>query len=444
VATTTTAATADTRFFGHPSGLATLFFTEMWERFSYYGMRAFLILYMTAPAAAGGLGFGDADATSLYGTYTGSVWGASILGGLLADRVLGQYRSVLVGGVIIMAGHFVLAFPPVVFFYTGLALLVIGTGMLKPSVSTLVGSLYEEGDARRDAGFSIFYMGINLGALLGPLVAGYIAQRIDWHMGFACAGVGMFFGLLQYVLGRKKLQSAFDRIAARPRAATGAAAAPASTHHTSDWARISAIVVFFLFATLFWGGYEQAGSTLNLFADRYTQLEMFGVSIPSSWFQSVQPIFLIAFAPLFAWLWLRMGSREPSLSAKFALGLFFMGLSFLVLLPAAAMAQGQGIRVSPWWLILSYAISELGEICLGPVGLSAVTKLAPARIVGLMMGVWFLSLSFGNKLAGWAGGFIETMTLQSLFGICTAVLIGAAVVMFLLVKPVSRLTGEAR
>ena len=441
---TTTATAADTRFFGHPIGLATLFFTEMWERFSYYGMRAFLILYMVAPATAGGLGFGDADAASLYGTYTGSVWGASIVGGLIADRLLGQYRSVLIGGAIIMAGHFVLAFPPLPFFYTGLALLVIGTGLLKPSVSTLVGSLYDEGDARRDAGFSIFYMGINLGALLGPLVAGYIAQRIDWHMGFACAGVGMLFGLIQYVVGRKKLQSAFDRIAASS-GKKAATAAPSETgHHTSDWARISAIVIFFLFAILFWGGYEQAGSTLNLFADRYTRLEMLGISFPSSWFQSVQPFFLIALAPLFAWLWIRLGSRQPSLTSKFGLGLFFMGLSFLVLIPAAAVAQSQGIRVSPWWLVLSYGISELGEICLGPVGLSAVTKLAPARIVGLMMGVWFLSLSFGNKLAGWAGGFIETMPLESLFQICAAILIGAAVLMFLLVRPISRLTGETR
>ncbi len=444
VATTSTTTAADTRFFGHPVGLATLFFTEMWERFSYYGMRAFLILYMVAPATAGGLGFGDADAASLYGTYTGSVWGASIVGGLIADRFLGQYRSVLLGGAIIMAGHFVLAFPPLPFFYTGLALLVIGTGLLKPSVSTLVGSLYDEGDARRDAGFSIFYMGINLGALLGPLVAGYIAQRIDWHLGFACAGVGMLFGLIQYVVGRRKLQPAFDRIAATSGGAMKTGTPTESVHHTSDWARISAIVIFFLFAILFWGGYEQAGSTLNLFADRYTRLEAFGVSFPSSWFQSVQPFFLIALAPVFAWLWIWLGPRQPSLTAKFGIGLFFMGLSFLVLIPAAAVAQSQGVRVSPWWLVLSYGISELGEICLGPVGLSAVTKLAPARIVGLMMGVWFLSLSFGNKLAGWAGGFIETMPLESLFQICAGVLIGAAILMFLLVKPISRLTGEAR
>jgi len=343
-----------------------------------------------------------------------------------------------------MAGHFVLAFPPLPFFYTGLALLVIGTGLLKPSVSTLVGSLYDEGDARRDAGFSIFYMGINLGALLGPLVAGYIAQRIDWHLGFACAGVGMLFGLVQYVVGRRKLQPAFDRIAATSGPAAKVVAPTESVHHTSDWARISAIVIFFLFAILFWGGYEQAGSTLNLFADRYTRLELFGLSFPSSWFQSVQPFFLIALAPVFAWLWIWLGPRQPSLTAKFGIGLFFMGLSFLVLIPAAGVAQSQGIRVSPWWLVLSYGISELGEICLGPVGLSAVTKLAPVRIVGLMMGVWFLSLSFGNKLAGWAGGFIETMPLESLFQICAGVLIGAAILMFLLVKPISRLTGEAR
>src|SRR5213593_3233155 len=201
---------------GHPRGLSTLFFTEMWERFSYYGMRAFLILYMTAPAASGGLGFADPDAASIYGTYTGSVWGAAILGGLAADRFLGQYRSVLVGGIIIAVGHFTLAFKALPFFYSGLALIVIGTGLLKPNVSTLVGSLYEPGDARRDAGFSVFYMGINLGALLGPLVAGKLAEGVDWHLGFACAGVGMTLGLAQYVLGRRRLAPAIERLAARP------------------------------------------------------------------------------------------------------------------------------------------------------------------------------------------------------------------------------------
>src|SRR5229473_2772764 len=202
-------------FFGHPAGLSTLFFTEMWERFSYYGMRAFLILYMTAPAAAGGLGFPVANAASIYGTYTGSAWAASILGGIVADRGLGQYRSVLIGGIIIAAGHFTLAFHALPFFYSGLALIVIGTGLLKPNVSALVGALYEPGDKRRDAGFSIFYMGINLGAFIGPLIAGYLAQRVDWHIGFACAGIGMVLGVTQYVLGKERLRPALDKLGER-------------------------------------------------------------------------------------------------------------------------------------------------------------------------------------------------------------------------------------
>jgi proton-dependent oligopeptide transporter, POT family len=440
----------DYGFFGHPRGLSTLFFTEMWERFSYYGMRAFLILYMVAPASAGGLGFADAHAASIYGTYTGSAWAASILGGLVADRLLGQFRTVLLGGIVIAAGHFTLAFKTLPFFYTGLGLIVIGTGLLKPNVSTLVGSLYPQGDTRRDAGFSIFYMGINLGAFIGPLVAGYLAQRVSWHIGFASAGVGMTFGVVQYVLARRRLQAGIARLGQKPDRPTADTAAARRTAETSrgftadETRRIGAIVIFFLAAVLFWGAYEQAGSTLNLFADRYTRLEMFGVSFPSSWFQSVQPIFVIALAPVFGWLWVRLGPREPSVPAKFALGLLFMSLSFLVLVPAGAMASGEGLRVSPWWLIASYFVSELGELCVSPVGLSAVTKLAPLRIVGLMMGVWFLSNAFGNKLAGWAAGFFSAMPLNTLFGIVTAVLLGAAVVMFALVKPSKRLMGEAR
>jgi proton-dependent oligopeptide transporter, POT family len=443
-------AQTDTGFFGHPRGLATLFFTEMWERFSYYGMRAFLILYMVTPASAGGLGFSDPDAGSVYGTYTGSVWGAAILGGIVADRWLGQYRSVLVGGIIIALGHFTLAFKALPFFYSGLSLIVIGTGLLKPNVSTIVGSLYQPGDPRRDAGFSIFYMGINLGAFIGPLVAGYLAQRVDWHIGFACAGVGMGLGLVQYVLGRRRLQPAIDRLKAQVKslAAAGAAnpTAPAQgsglRFSADEWKRMAAIVLLFAAATLFWGAYEQAGSTLNLFAERYTRLDLMGVSFPSSWFQSVQPIFVILLAPVFAWLWMRLGPREPSVPAKFALGLFFMSMAFLVLVPAGSMAQaGDGIRVSPWWLVAAYAVSELGELCVSPVGLSAVTKLAPLRILGLMMGVWFLANAFGNKLAGWAAGFISSMPLESLFGVVAGVLVVAALMMFGLVRPIKRLMG---
>ncbi len=440
----------DYGFFGHPRGLSTLFFTEMWERFSYYGMRAFLILYMVAPASAGGLGFADARAASIYGTYTGSVWAAAIIGGLVADRLLGQYRTVLLGAIVIAAGHFTLAFKTLPFFYSGLGLIVIGTGLLKPNVSTLVGSLYPQGDARRDAGFSIFYMGINLGAFIGPLVAGYLAQRVNWHIGFASAGVGMTFGVVQYILGRQRLQAGIARLGQTPDRPTADTTAARRTAQTSrgftpeETKRIGAIVIFFLAAVLFWGAYEQAGSTLNLFADRYTRLQMFGLSFPSSWFQSVQPIFVIALAPVFGWLWLRLGPREPSVPAKFAFGLFFMSLSFLVLVPAGAIASGEGIRVSPWWLIVSYFVSELGELCISPVGLSAVTKLAPLRIVGLMMGVWFLSNAFGNKLAGWAAGFFSSMPLNTLFAIVTSVLLGAAVLMFALVRPSKRLMGEAR
>ena len=444
----------DRGFFGHPSGLSTLFFTEMWERFSYYGMRAFLILYMVTPVADGGLGFSDPDAASIYGTYTGSVWGAAILGGIVADRFLGQYRSVLIGGIIIALGHFTLAFKALPFFYSGLALIVVGTGLLKPNVSTVVGSLYAPGDTRRDAGFSIFYMGINLGAFMGPLIAGYLAQRVDWHIGFASAGIGMAFGVTQYILGRKRLQPAVERLASQPRAtvAYDTTARPASESQggllgfsTTEWKRIGAIVILFVVATLFWGAYEQAGSTLTLFADRYTRLEIMGFSFPSSWFQTVQPICVILLAPVFAWLWIRLGTREPSVPAKFTLALLFMAASFAVLMPAGAMAQaGTGVRVSPMWLVGAYAISELGELCLSPVGLSAVTKLAPVRILGLMMGVWFLSNSFGNKLAGWAAGFISTMPLESLFGVVTGVLAAAALVMFALIKPIRRLMGEEK
>jgi len=444
-------AAPDAGFFGHPRGLATLFFTEMWERFSYYGMRAFLILYMVAPAAAGGLGFTDARAASIYGTYTGSAWAASILGGVIADRLLGPYRTVFLGGVIIALGHFTLAFNALPFFYTGLALIAFGTGCLKPNVSTLVGSLYAQGDTRRDAGFSLFYMGINLGALLGPLVAGYLAQEVNWHIGFACAGVGMTAGLIQYVAGGERVKQGLTRIESERRASLATAtavnrgAAGTGTGFTAtEWKQIGAIVIFFIAAGLFWGGYEQAGSTLNLFADRYTRLDVFGFSFPSSWFQSVQPVFVILLAPVFGWLWLRLGSKEPSVPTKFALGLLFMAMSFAILIPAGALASGEGMRVSPMWLVAAYFVSELGEMCISPIGLSAVTKLAPLRIVGLMMGVWFLSNAFGNKLAGWAAGFFSSMPLNQLFTYTTVVLLAAAVVMFAIIRPARRLMGDVR
>jgi len=446
---------AGSSWFGHPRGLSTLFFTEMWERFSYYGMRGFLFLYMVKA-----LGFTDKHAGAVYGNYVSSVWLLAIVGGFVADRWLGQYRSVLIGGAIIALGHFTLAFHALPFFHAGLWLIVIGTGLLKPNASTLVGSLYEPGDGRRDAGFSIFFMGINVGAVVGPLVAGKIAEGIDWHLGFACAGVGMTLGLVQYVVGRKHLQPAIARLAgpARPTALLPSpkqAIGPRllglvmrlwqwlRSFTRDEWKRIAAVFVFFVFASLFWGAYEQAGSTLTLFADRYVHLELLGIKLYASWFVSIQGAFVILLSPIFAWLWVRLGPRQPSAPAKFAFALLFVGLAFVLLMPAGAAAQS-GVKVSPLWLVGAYFIEELGEVCLYPVGLSVVTKLAPARIVGLMMGVFFLSNALGNKLAGWSAGFISTTPLPTLFGVTAAVTLGAAAVMFLLVTPVQRLMGGVR
>jgi proton-dependent oligopeptide transporter, POT family len=429
----------------HPRGLSTLFFTEMWERFSYYGMRAFLILYMTAPAINGGLGFSVERSASIYGTYTGSAWAAAILGGIIADRGLGQYRSVLIGGIIIAAGHFTLAFHALPFFYSGLALIVIGTGLLKPNVSAMVGSLYEEGDPRRDAGFSIFYMGINLGGFLGPLVGGYLAQKVDWHIGFASAGVGMFFGLIQYILGRDRLRPAVEKLSARRKETAVQHTGEAAGLTSQEWKRIATVGILFLFAVLFWSAYEQSGSTLNLFADRYTRLSMFGREFPSSWFQAVPALFVILLAPVMAALWVRLGPREPSSPAKFAIGLLFAGFSFLVLVPAASIAQsGEGLRVSPWWLIGGYFVIEIGELALSPVGLSVVTKLAPLRIVGLMMGVWLLSIAAGDKVAGWAAGLFNALPLASLFGYVGVVMLISAAVLAVLVRPIRRLMGGVK
>jgi len=435
-------AQSDRGWFGHPRGLSTLFFTEMWERFSYYGMRAFLILYMTKA-----LGFTDAAAGVSYGNYVSAVWLTPILGGLIADRWLGQYRSVLYGGILIALGHFSLAFPALPFFYAGLTLIVLGTGLLKPNISALVGSLYEAGDERRDAGFSIFYMGINLGAFIGPFIAGGLAEKVDWHLGFACAGIGMLFGLTQYVLGKNRLQPGIDRLARTKAAqapATSPGAAPAAGKLTSDdWRRIAAVLVLFLFASLFWGAYEQAGSTLSLFADRYVNLEFLGIKLYASWFASIQAGFVILLSPFFAWLWVRLGSRQPSSPAKFAIALVFVGLAFILLIPAGAMAQ-QGIKVSPMWLVWAYLIQEFGELCLSPVGLSLVTKVAPARLVSLLMGMFFLSNALGNWLAGWATRFVSTAPLTMLFGVTAAITIGAGLVLFLLLRPLRNLMGGVR
>jgi POT family proton-dependent oligopeptide transporter len=476
----------DTRFFGHPRGLATLFFTEMWERYSYYGTRALLILFMTAGVASGGLGFSVVKAGSVYGFYTAMVYLLSLPGGWVADRIIGQRRAVLYGGILIAAGNLCLAAPSLGFFYSGLGLLMFGTGLLKPNVSTIVGQLYSAADKRRDSGFSIFYMGINIGAF-SPLIVGWVGEKVNWRLGFATSAIGMVAGLIQYVitskyLGEAGLHAASSGNPERDRgqkrnavvgvvaclvvlaalvvfASTGAISVTAeSISNGLGWvllviaaavfswmifgkgwsaqerARAAAILVLFAASVVFWAGYEQAGSTLNLFAERNTNRLLFGYEFPASWFQWVEPLFVIILAPLFAWLWLAMGRREPSTPSKFSVGVLFVGLGFAILLPAASRTM-----VSPLWLVVCYLLHTIGEMFLSPVGLSGMTKLAPARAGGFVMGVWFLSLGMGNWLAGKAGSLYEIVPLPKLFGAVAAVAVVTALVLALLVKPTKRL-----
>jgi proton-dependent oligopeptide transporter, POT family len=484
----------DRSFFGHPRGLSTLFFTEMWERFSYYGMRVLLILFMTAPVAAGGLGFETSVAGAVYGLYTSMVYMTSLPGGWIADRLIGQRRAVLYGGILIACGHFSMAFPSLTTFYLGLTLIVLGTGLLKGNVAVIVGRLYAPNDVRRDAGFSIFYMGINLGAFIAPLVTSYLGQRVNWHLGFMVAGFGMVLGLVQYVLGAKYLGDAglHPAPAASPAAAArlkqrvqiwgGAAVAavvlfaagmytgalPITAKQIADAAGVSllgltiaffvwlflagewtplerkrlyAILALFLAATLFWSEFEQAGSTLNLFADRATRTSILGWEFPSGYFQSLQPLFIITFAPVFAWIWMRLGSRQPSSPAKFALGLLFVGSGFAILIVAAQLAA-DGIKVAPYWLGVTYLLHTFGELSLSPVGMSAFTKLAPARVAGLMMGVFYLAIAGGNFIGGRLASLYGSMPLPNLFGAIAAVGIGAGMVMFALTPSIKRLMGD--
>ncbi|HEV3315557.1 MAG TPA: oligopeptide:H+ symporter [Candidatus Angelobacter sp.] len=479
----------DTRFFGHPRGLATLFFTEMWERYSYYGTRALLILFMTAGVATGGLGFSVAKAGAVYGFYTAMVYLLTVPGGWVADRIIGQRRAVLYGGILISAGNFCLAATSVTVFYAGLGLLMVGTGLLKANVSTLVGGLYAAGDIRRDSGFSIFYMGINLGAFGSPLICGAVASWYGWRWGFVTSALGMLAGLVQYALSGKYLGSAGlhafssgDPVRDRKQKRNGAMVAlggvaviivlaalvsagviQITANSISNWLgwglvlisgvvfswmifnkgwsaeerkRAVAIFVLFISAAIFWASFEQAGSSLNLFGEHNTNRHIFGYEFPAAWFQSVQPLLVIILAPVFAWLWLALGRRqlEPSSPAKFTLGLFFGGLAFAIMVPAA-----YGGQVSPFWLIGCYLLQTIGELCLSPVGLSAMTKLAPARAVGFIMGIWFLASSIGNWLAGKAGSLFESMPLPSLFGWVAGIAFAAALVLALLIKPTKRM-----
>ncbi|HEX9050784.1 MAG TPA: peptide MFS transporter [Anaeromyxobacter sp.] len=429
---------------GHPRALGLIFVVEMWERFSYYGMRAILVLYLV-----NGLRWNGARAAALYGTYTMAVYLSSLPGGYLADRWIGTRRSLVLGGALIAAGHFSLAFPGMAAFYAGLALIVAGTGFFKPNSSTIVGQMYRPGDARRDGGFTIFYMGVNVGAFVGPLVVGGLAQseRFGWHWGFAAAGVGMVLGLAIYLWGRDRylpgiglgVEHAATRAAAREaggkttlHGAIGAAAGAlaglalggAGLYAVAIGAvvgatfgitflgtrgderkRVAALFILVFFVIFFWAAYEQAGSSMTLFADKSTDLWLGSFEVPSSWFQSVNPFAILVFAPVFAaaWQWLGARGRDPSTPFKMVLGLLLLGVGFLFMLAGGRHADA-GALVSPMWLVMAYLFHTLGELCLSPVGLSYVTKLAPARFASLLMGAWYLANAAANKIAGAIAG----------------------------------------
>jgi proton-dependent oligopeptide transporter, POT family len=489
-------------FFGHPRGLATLFFTEMWERFTYYGMRAVLVLFLVGAVSSGGFGIDDKTAAAIYGLYTAGVYLAALPGGWIADRLIGARRAVFIGGGLIALGNAMLAASTAPRgFYLGLLVIVLGVGLLKPNVSAMVAELYPEGGARLDAGFTVFYMGINLGATLGPVVTGEAQSLIGPRAGFGVAAVFMAAGVLQYYLTQHHLGTAGKFVA--PADGAGTRGAPARKPWRSLWIALAAstlavvalscgwipvnplslahastlviaatavlyfaylfiagnlsaeekrralvIVVLFIGSVLFWSGYEQAGSSLNLFAERYTDRTLGSFVIPASWFQSLNPAFVIAFAPLVAWVWIALARRHlnPSAPASFAIGVILMGSGFVVMAVAASIVA-HGSKVLPFWLIATYLLHTLGELCLSPVGLSYTTKLSPKRLVGQMMGMWFLSLSLGNLAAGLiAGEFdannVAAMPAQYMHIVYFAVGLGA--VLLALSRPVKRLMGNVQ
>jgi POT family proton-dependent oligopeptide transporter len=490
---------ASTRtFFGQPVGLSTLFFTEMWERFSFYGIRPLLILFMTAALATGGFAFSRETAGAIVGIYSACVYLSALPGGWIADRLLGLRRAIWYGGILIALGHISIALS-IVFahsaFFIGLILIVMGTGLLKPNISAIVGDLYPEGGSRRDAGFSIFYMGINLGALIAPLVTGYLGEKIAWHLGFGAAGVGMLIGVFTYWLRADKTLGDVGTAPAssdpaehrRIRLIVGVSVAiiallvvlaltgvmsinpvaiakrmtfvivamallyflyvfVAGGLDAAEKKRVFIIFLLFVFAAIFWSAFEQAPTSLNLFAHDFTNRVVFGWEMPTLWLQSANSVFVIVLAPVFGMIWLALGRRgkDPSSIAKFAWGLFFAGVGFVVMLVAANIVINGGGKtlVSPWWLVLSYLFQTFGELSLSPVGLSSMTKLAPLKFKGQMMGVWFMADALGNLIAGIVGGRVDPEKLQDmpvLFRQTSLSLFIAAVVCGLLVFPVRRM-----
>ena len=464
---TTASAVADARsartFFGHPAGLFVLFLTEMWERFSYYGMRSLLVLYMVnhlfvqPDVGARVLGFDAVRGmyeslfhTSfsaqplgswVYGLYTGFVYFTPFFGGLLADRILGQRRTVVIGGVLMAIGHFLMASERL--FFPALLFLILGNGCFKPNISTQVGLLYPPGDKRRDSAFSIFYVGINLGAFLAPLVCGTLGQRVGWHFGFGAAGVGMVLGLVFYLLNQKHL--APDVLAQRRAEAVAAKAAAVKQRMTGEeWMRVAAICVACFIVAAFWAVYEQQGNTLQLWADQNTRWMFFGWEMPSTWYQAFNPFMIFTFTPFLTSFWAFQSARnqEPSSLTKMAMGCVLLGLGFIIMIVAAQGLVSADAKRSIMWLVGSTALYTVGELYLSPIGLSFVTKVAPARIVSMMMGVWFLANFIGNYMTGYLGTFYEKMPKDQFFTLMTVIAVAAGVLLFVIGRPLDKVVSR--
>ena len=435
---------AQKELFGHPVGLFILFFTEMWERFSYYGMRAILVLYLVQATtdANPGLGWSNGEALALYGWYTMLVYVASIPGGWIADKLIGQKKSVLYGGILLVAGHSILAVEQLWAFYSGLALIVAGVGMLKPNISTMVGGLYRQGDIRRDKGFTIFYIGINVGAFLSSLIVGYVGEVHGWHYGFGLAGIGMALGLIQYLLGQKYLKHVGNFLGSSEDPIDKEAMKKPLTKIEKD--RVVVLFISFLLVIVFWGAFEQAGGLMNIYAKEKTNRMLMGWEIPASWFQSLNAMFIIFLGTSVAGYWAKkkLKGKVATSLYKMILGLIIMGTGFFFMSAASAQFENQGSSAM-YWLVLAYLFHTVGELCISPVALSYITKLAPLKYGSLMMGIYFAMTGFGNKLAGLLGESAEGLGEFTVFtGIAVfCVIFGLLVMLFR--KKLEKLTHGA-
>lgn len=430
---------------GHPKGLFILFFTELWERFSYYGMRAILVLYLTAETTDiinPGLGWTSKEALALYGWYGMFVYFTGIFGGAIADKWLGQKKSVLIGGVFIVFGQFALAVDSMMAFYFGLLLLVCGVGLLKPNISTMVGGLYPKGDARRDSGFTIFYIGINIGAVLAPLIVGYFGEVVNWHLGFSLAGFGMILGQLVYVFGRKHLAGVGDLL--KHSEEHGHLATKPLSKEEKD--RIIVMFISFLIVMVFWAAYEQAGGLMNLYARDKIDRVVFGYEIPTSFFQSLHALYVVILGAPMAYFWVqwRKKGRESSSLFKMGVGSIIMSLGFVALMAAAYEVSESALNKAPvYWLFLSYFLHVVAELSLSPVALSFITKLAPAKYASLMMGTYFAITGLGNKVAGLLGEAAQDAGEMAIFTGITVFTLILGILILLFVKKLKQLTHGA-